>query len=79
MKITTLQMFVLETLDSLHRKYPQNDYGFNPWSRRAASICRRKLEPAGLVAINRIAPTHFRYSLTDAGRAAIERTKEASL
>ena len=71
-RTTVAQIRALKWLAEMHEKFPTNDYGFNP-TRRAmeAATCRRTLAPRGLVHLNRVAEGHIRYSLTDAGRAAL--------
>lgn len=68
-KLTRWQRTALSSLDGLHEKFPHNSYGFNPPTPRLAAVWRR-MEPMGLVAISRLSSWHFRYSITDAGRAA---------
>ena len=46
-------------------------YGWHMPSQRTATACRRTLEPKGMVTIERISDLHFRYRITDAGRAAL--------
>lgn len=72
-KLTAREMSALAWLFAMHEKFPANTWGFNPQPGAALryAVMRRRLEPKGFVAIDRISPTHFRYSLTDAGRAAL--------
>ena len=71
-RMTVGQVQALAWLSEMHSRYPRNDYGFNPRSASLAAICRRTLEPRGFVQINRLSPNHFRYALTDAGRALVK-------
>lgn len=72
-KLTHFQLSALMWLAQKHAAYPANDYGFLPTSRaREAAVCRRVLEPLGLVSINRMAENGFRYSLTPAGHEAFD-------
>lgn len=72
-KLTWRQQEALKWLAEKADEYPQNAHGFNPTFRPAlAAICRRALEPVGLVRINRISESHFRYSITPTGRAALK-------
>lgn len=70
--MTVGQVKALEWLGDMHKRFPHNDYGFNPQSPSLAAICRRTLEQRGFVAINRISPNHFRYALSSAGRAVLK-------
>lgn len=70
--MTVGQVQALEWLGDMHKRFPRNDYGFNPRSPRLAAICRRTLEQRGFVTINRISPNHFRYALSSAGRAVLK-------
>ena len=65
-RLTELQQEALLWLIKTHHKRPGNGAGFNPPNRKIAAACRR-MERRGLVQVNRMAPTHFRYSLTRAG------------
>jgi hypothetical protein len=76
-KLTHHQMTMLQVLADLHDKHPGNTYGFNPtWNERAARAWRTSLATKGLVHLNRLSDFHIRYSITDAGRAALSK-KEA--
>lgn len=78
MKLSKAQLRALNWLRDSHERFPQNDYGFNPTYRaREAATCRRSLAGLGLVLLNRISPWHIRYSLTEAGRAALKDTTHA--
>jgi len=72
-KLTKAQRIALEWLKNRADGYPANDFGFLPtYHAREAAVCRSKLEPMGLVQVNRQAENSFRYSITPAGRAALE-------
>ena len=65
-RLTNLQAESLLWLVEMHMKHPGNSAGFNPPHRNIAAAFRR-MEPRGLVQVNRIAPEHFRYAITKAG------------
>lgn len=77
-RLTKADREALEWLDAMRVKFPTNDYGFNPQpgARGRYETCRRRLEQRGFVWINRRSERHFRYAITDAGRAALSPERE---
>lgn len=76
-RLTRGEKAALGWLAGLHSKFPDNTYGFNPTYRaKHAAACRRSLEARGYVQINRLSERHFRYRLTDAGRAVAATLQE---
>jgi len=72
-KLTKAQVRALVWLRNRADGYPANDYGFLPtYHPQEAAACRSTLEIMGLVRINRQAENSFRYSITPAGRQALE-------
>lgn len=70
--LTHRQKKALYWLKDRHEQYP-NITAFLPGSiGRGTSAMLRKLEPQGLVCVDRIASNCFRYALTDAGREALK-------
>jgi hypothetical protein len=81
--ITHGQKQALARLLNLHDRHPQQDYGFPTCMigvSGSTSALLRKLEPAGLVKVNRghgKPGTRFFYSITEAGRAALSHQETA--
>ena len=67
----------LRFLKAKHDRSPKAPYGWHMPSQRTARACRKTLEPRGLVSIERLSPTHFRYRITEAGRAALASATDA--
>jgi hypothetical protein len=66
-------LVVLRGLAELHEMHP-NAAGFRASKLPRGgdgAICRKFLEPRGLVRVTRLKPSDFRYALTDAGRAVL--------
>lgn len=58
--LTPRQYRTLEILKELARKYPDNNFGFNP-QRTFSGAVALQLEKRGLVTVDRVSPGHFRY------------------
>lgn len=69
--LTSTQADALAWLETCHAEQPDWHTGFNPESKAHARACRHTLEPMGLATINRLSAQHFRYAITDEGRAAL--------
>lgn len=72
-KLTKAERWALEQLERRHAACVRQGFGMNPsgfGGSRAAKLARQ-MEPRGLVAVTRYSDTHFRYTITDAGRAAL--------
>jgi hypothetical protein len=70
-KLGVASMRALAFLAAKEDKSPDAPFGWHMPSQRTAAACRKTLEPKGLVAIERITPSHFRYRITSAGQIAI--------
>lgn len=70
--LTSTQAEALTWLETCHAQQPDWHSGFNPESKAHARACRHTLEPMGFTTINRLSAQHFRYAITDEGRAALE-------
>lgn len=75
--LTSTQREALEWLKARrdgcpHARWP---YGFNPPTGRPrlSASMRRALAQRGFVDVQRVSDRHFRYEITDAGRAALSR------
>ena len=69
-KLTKAQLWVLRRLDKAGNAFG----GANPrqFGGGEEAARARRLAARGLVHLNRLSDTHIRYSLTDAGRAALQ-------
>lgn len=70
MKLNSNQLWLLRRLAQLGNSLGGNNpisFGGPQEAARA-----RRLAARGLVSLNRLSPTHIRYGITDAGRAALE-------
>lgn len=74
-KLTRPAKAALLYLRAKDERHPNQRYGWHMPNQRTAACCRRTLEPKGLVSIERITPTHFRYRITEAGRLALQEVK----
>jgi hypothetical protein len=77
-ELTHFQRQTLLLLKAKSDRAPERKYGFLTSSigTRRAAVCRRALGPLGLVCIEEISRNGFRYSITDAGRAALNDSEE---
>lgn len=75
MGLTSTQREALEWLRAKRDAHPDIRWnsGFNPPTGRRAMVAamRRSLANRGLVRVDRISDSHFRYDITPAGRAAL--------
>ncbi|CAM5770642.1 hypothetical protein [Bosea minatitlanensis] len=76
-KLGIAEIRALQFLRAKHDKNPNAPYGWHMPSQRTARACRASLERKGLVAIERLSPTHFRYHITEAGRSALSTPADA--
>ena len=77
-KLTKAQREALFWLVGKHERFPENTYGFVPQGRfLEAQICRRELEPLGLVRVRRLSQTQCLYLITEAGRQALKEAGDA--
>lgn len=71
-KIGVASIRALQFLRAKHDRNPNAPYGWHMPGQRTARACRYTLEPKGLVAIERLSPSHFRYRITEAGILALD-------
>lgn len=71
--LTSTQREALEWLKAKRDALPSMPYGFNPPRGQSALIAamRRALAQRGFVSVERVSDSHFRYEITELGRAAL--------